>query len=143
MRTPFGFTLYGRSDATLNSKGVRIGTAEIYRVVETFPQVQECMAVSQDWDNDTRVVLFIVVKEGQLFDDEVAKEIKKALRDQASPRHVPDKIVVSPELPRTKSNKLVELAVTDVINGREVRNRDALANPGALDWFKNLPELLK
>lgn len=138
-----GFTLYGRSDATLNSKGVRIGTAEIYRVVETFPQVQECMAVSQDWDNDTRVVLFVVVKEGQNFDEEVAKEIKKALRDQASPRHVPDKIVVAPELPRTKSNKLVELAVTDVINGREVRNRDALANPNSLDWFKNLPELLK
>ena len=136
-----GFTLYGRSDATLNSKGVRIGTAEIYRVVETFPQVQECMAVSQDWDNDTRVILFVVVKEGQNFDDEVAKEIKKTLRDQASPRHVPDKILIAPELPRTKSNKLVELAVTDVINGREVRNRDALANPGALDWFKNLPEL--
>lgn len=136
-----GFTLYGRSDATLNSKGVRIGTAEIYRVVETFPQIQECMAVSQDWDNDTRVVLFVVVKEGQVFDDEVAKEVKKALRDQASPRHVPDKIIVAPELPRTKSNKLVELAVTDVINGREVRNRDALANPGALDWFKDLAEL--
>jgi acetoacetyl-CoA synthetase len=101
------------------------------------------MAVSQDWDNDTRVVLFIVVKEGQNFDEEVAKEIKKALRDQASPRHVPDKIVVAPELPRTKSNKLVELAVTDVINGREVRNRDALANPNSLDWFKDLPELLK
>jgi acetoacetyl-CoA synthetase len=137
-----GFTLYGRSDATLNSKGVRIGTAEIYRVVETFPQVQECMAVSQDWDNDTRVILFVVVKEGQSFDDEVAREIKKALRDQASPRHVPDKILIAPELPRTKSNKLVELAVTDVINGREVRNRDALANPKALDWFKDLPELL-
>ena len=136
-----GFTLYGRSDATLNSKGVRIGTAEIYRVVETFPQVQDCMAVSQDWDNDTRVVLFVVVKAGQNFDEEVAKEIKKALRDQASPRHVPDKILIAPELPRTKSNKLVELAVTDVINGREVRNRDALANPNALDWFKNLPEL--
>ena len=136
-----GFTLYGRSDATLNSKGVRIGTAEIYRVVETFPQVQECMAVSQDWDNDTRVVLFVVVKAGQNFDEEVAKEIKKALRDQASPRHVPDKILIAPELPRTKSNKLVELAVTDVINGREVRNRDALANPNALDWFKNLTEL--
>ena len=118
-----GFTLYGRSDATLNSKGVRIGTAEIYRVVETFPQIQETMAVSQDWDNDTRVVLFVVVKEGQAFDDEVAKEVKKALRDQASPRHVPDKIIVAPELPRTKSNKLVELAVTDVINGREVRNQ--------------------
>jgi acetoacetyl-CoA synthetase len=136
-----GFTLYGRSDATLNSKGVRIGTAEIYRVVETFPQIQEAMAVSQDWDNDTRVVLFLVIKEGQVFDEELAKEIKKALREQASPRHVPDKIVVAPELPRTKSNKLVEIAVTDVINGREVRNRDSLANPGALDWFKNLPEL--
>ena len=136
-----GFTLYGRSDATLNSKGVRIGTAEIYRVVETFPQIQEAMAVSQDWDNDTRVVLFLVIKEGKTFDDDLAKEIKKALREQASPRHVPDKIIVAPELPRTKSNKLVELAVTDVINGREVRNRDALANPGALDWFKNLPDL--
>ena len=136
-----GFTLYGRSDATLNSKGVRIGTAEIYRVVETFPQIQESMAVSQDWDNDTRVVLFVVVKEGQLFNEEIAKEIKRALRDQASPRHVPDKIIVAPELPRTKSNKLVELAVTDVINGREVRNRDALANPGALDWFKDLADL--
>ena len=136
-----GFTLYGRSDATLNSKGVRIGTAEIYRVVETFPQIQEAMAVSQDWDNDTRVVLFLVIKEGNNFDEDLAKEIKKALREQASPRHVPDKIIVAPELPRTKSNKLVELAVTDVINGREVRNRDALANPGALDWFKNLPEL--
>jgi acetoacetyl-CoA synthetase len=136
-----GFTLYGRSDATLNSKGVRIGTAEIYRVVETFPQIQECMAVSQDWDNDTRVVLFVVMKDKQLLTDELKKEIKSALRDQASPRHVPDKMLATPELPRTKSNKLVELAVTDVINGREVRNKDALANPNALDWFKNLPEL--
>ena len=133
-----GFTLFGRSDATLNSKGVRIGTAEIYRVVETFPQVQEAMAVSQDWDNDIRVVLFVVVKAGQLLDEAIKKEIKSALRTQASPRHVPDLIVVAPELPRTKSNKLVELAVTDVINGREVRNRDALANPDSLDWFKGL-----
>lgn len=138
-----GFTLFGRSDATLNSRGVRIGTAEIYRVVETFPQIQECMAVSQDWENDTRVVLFILLKDGQQYDDEVAKQIKIALRDQASPRHVPDLIVVAPELPRTKSNKLVELAVADVINGREVRNLDALANPNALDWFKDLPEILK
>jgi len=133
-----GFTLFGRSDATLNSKGVRIGTAEIYRVVETFPQIQEAMAVSQDWDNDTRVVLFVVIKVGQEFNESVEKEIKTALRNQASPRHVPDLIVVAPELPRTKSNKLVELAVTDVINGREVRNRDALANPDSLDWFKGL-----
>ena len=133
-----GFTLFGRSDATLNSKGVRIGTAEIYRVVETFPQVQEAMAVSQDWESDTRVILFVVVKAGQEFNENVEKEIKTALRTQASPRHVPDLIVVAPELPRTKSNKLVELAVTDVINGREVRNRDALANPDSLDWFKGL-----
>lgn len=132
-----GFTLFGRSDATLNSKGVRIGTAEVYRVVETFPQIQESMAVSQDWEGDTRVVLFVVVKAGEIFDATVEKEIKSALRSQASPRHVPDLIVIAPELPRTKSNKLVELAVADLINGREIRNRDALANPDSLDWFKS------
>ena len=136
-----GFTLYGRSDATLNSRGVRIGTAEIYRVVETYTEIQESMAVSQDWDNDTRVILFVTLKPGAKFDEVLASKIKKSLRDEASPRHVPDKILVAPELPRTKSNKLVELAVTDVINGREVRNRDALANPTALDWFKDLTEL--
>ncbi len=133
-----GFTLFGRSDATLNSKGVRIGTAEIYRVVETFPQIQESMAVSQDWDNDTRVVLFVVIREGFEFNEALEKEIKTELRTKASPRHVPDLILAAPELPRTKSNKLVELAVTDVINGREIRNRDALANPDSLDWFKGL-----
>jgi len=131
-----GFTLFGRSDATLNSKGVRIGTAEIYRVVETFPEILEALAVSQDWENDTRVVLFVVVKPGMSFTQDTEKAIKGALRIQASPRHVPDLIVVAPALPRTKSNKLVELAVADVINGREVRNVDALANPEALDWFK-------
>ena len=131
-----GFTLFGRSDATLNSKGVRIGTAEIYRVVETFPEVLEALAVSQDWENDTRVVLFVVIKPGMSFTQDTEKAVKSALRIQASPRHVPDLIVVAPALPRTKSNKLVELAVADVINGREVRNVDALANPEALDWFK-------
>lgn len=131
-----GFIIYGRSDATLNSNGVRIGTAEIYRVVETFAQVQEAMAVSQDYQSDTRVILFITLKAGAELTPELSKEIKSALRIQASPRHVPDLIVAAPELPRTKSNKLVELAVGDVINGREVRNRDALANPQALDWFK-------
>jgi acetoacetyl-CoA synthetase len=131
-----GFVIYGRSDATLNSKGVRIGTAEIYRVVETFTQVQEAMAVSQDFEGDTRVVLFITLKNGAELTPEFEKEIKTALRVQASPRHVPDLIVAAPELPRTKSNKLVELAVGDVLNGREVRNRDALANPLTLDWFK-------
>jgi acetoacetyl-CoA synthetase len=131
-----GFVIYGRSDATLNSKGVRIGTAEIYRVVETFEQVQEAMAVSQDFEGDTRVVLFVTLKNDAELTPEFEKELKTALRVQASPRHVPDLIVAAPELPRTKSNKLVELAVGDVINGREVRNRDALANPLALDWFK-------
>ncbi|MDP1850997.1 MAG: acetoacetate--CoA ligase [Candidatus Planktophila sp.] len=133
-----GFILFGRSDATLNSKGVRIGTAEIYRVVETFPEILEAMAVSQDWEGDTRVILFVVIKPGMSFTQETDKEIKKALRTQASPRHVPDLILIAPALPRTKSNKLVELAVTDVINGREVRNSDSLANPETLDWFKSL-----
>ena len=133
-----GFTLFGRSDATLNSKGVRIGTAEIYRVVETFPEVLEAMAVSQDWEGDTRVVLFVVIKAGMSFTQDTEKAVKSALRSQASPRHVPDLIVVAPALPRTKSNKLVELAVADVINGREVRNSDSLANPEALDFFRTL-----
>ena len=133
-----GFTLFGRSDATLNSKGVRIGTAEIYRVVEVFPEVLEAMAVSQDWEGDTRVILFIVLKPGMSYTPDTEKKIRSALRTQASPRHVPDLIVVAPALPRTKSNKLVELAVADVVNGREVRNRDSLANPEALDWFSNL-----
>ncbi|CAB4649057.1 unannotated protein [freshwater metagenome] len=133
-----GFTLFGRSDATLNSKGVRIGTSEIYRVVELFPEVQEAMAVSQDWEGDTRVILFVVIKPGMSFTPDTQKAIKDALRNQASPRHVPDLIMVAPALPRTKSNKLVELAVTDIVNGREVRNSDSLANPEALVWFNNL-----
>ena len=133
-----GFILYGRSDATLNSKGVRIGTAEIYRVVEGFPEVAEAMAVSQDWEGDTRVILFVVVKTGMHFTRDTESSIRSALRSKASPRHVPDLIMIAPELPRTKSNKLVELAVSDIINGREVRNIDALANPLALEWFKEL-----
>ena len=130
-----GFTIFGRSDATLNSKGVRIGTAEIYRVVENIEQVRECMAVAQDWEDDSRIVLFVVLNSGATLTPELVKEIRDKLRKDASPRHVPDVILQAPELPRTKSNKIVELAVTDVINGREVRNKDALANPAALDWF--------
>ena len=133
-----GFTMYGRSDATLNSKGVRIGTAEIYRVVETFPEIAEAMAVAQDWDDDSRVILFVTLTAGSEMSSELESSIKQALKTQASPRHVPDLIIVAPELPRTKSNKLVELAVTDVINGRTVRNKDALANAHALDWFASL-----
>ncbi|MFM8383732.1 MAG: acetoacetate--CoA ligase, partial [Actinomycetota bacterium] len=136
-----GYLMFGRSDATLNSKGVRIGTAEIYRVVENFPEIKEAMAVSQDWDNDSRVILFLVLNGSSTLDDELMNRIRFSLRNQASPKHVPDLMLAAPELPRTKSNKLVELAVTDLINGREVRNRDALANPSALDWFVNRPEL--
>ncbi|MBU6242791.1 MAG: acetoacetate--CoA ligase [Acidobacteria bacterium] len=136
-----GFILFGRSDATLNSKGVRIGTAEIYRIAETFPEITEAMAVSQDWDNDTRVILFVTLKSDVKLDKDLVSRIKSRLRSDASPRHVPDLIIAAPELPRTKSNKLVELAVTDVINGRMIRNRDALANPNSLEWFKNIAEL--
>ena len=98
-------------------------------------------AVSQDWDNDSRVILFLVLNGSSTLNDDLKNRIKLALRNQASPKHVPDLMIATPELPRTKSNKLVELAVTDLINGREVRNRDALANPSALDWFVNRPEL--
>ena len=136
-----GYTIFGRSDATLNSKGVRIGTAEIYRVVEKFPQVKEAMAIAQDWEDDSRVLLFLVMTNGAELSQDLIQAIRKALREEASPRHVPDKIIATPELPRTKSNKLVELAVADLINGRIIRNRDALLNPQALDWFADCQEL--
>jgi acyl-coenzyme A synthetase/AMP-(fatty) acid ligase len=136
-----GYTIFGRSDATLNSKGVRIGTAEIYRVVEKFSEVKESMAIAQDWEDDSRVVLFLVMNNGAELNHDLSLAIRKALREEASPRHVPDKIITTPELPRTKSNKLVELAVADLINGRIVRNRDALLNPQALDWFADCVEL--
>ena len=137
-----GYLMFGRSDATLNSKGVRIGTAELYRVVENFSEVKEAMAVAQDWEDDSRVILFLVMSEGKTLDSDIQTRIKKELREKASPKHVPDIILQAPELPRTKSNKLVELTVADIINGRPVRNREALANPNSLDWFINRPELI-
>jgi len=136
-----GYVIYGRSDATLNSGGVRIGTAEIYRIVEEFVPIQEAMAVAQEWDNDTRVILFVKLRDGYELTDSLLSDIKYQLRAKASPRHVPAKIIAAPELPRTKSNKLVELAVTEVINNREVKNLEALANPDSLSWFKDRPEL--
>lgn len=133
-----GFVLFGRSDATLNSRGVRIGTAEIYRVVESCDEILESMAVSQDWEEDTRVILFVVLKESSSLSAELIEEVRSRLRSKASPRHVPDLILATPALPRTKSNKLVELAVTDIVNGRVVRNIDSLANPESLEWFRTL-----
>lgn len=136
-----GFIVHGRSDATLNAGGVRIGTAEIYRQVEQFPEVVEALAVGQDWQGDTRVVLFLrLAGSGELSDD-LQQRIKRRLRVECSPRHVPARIVAVPDLPRTRSGKLAELAVADVVNGRAVRNVSALANPEALAGFANLPPL--
>jgi acetoacetyl-CoA synthetase len=133
-----GFIIYGRSDATLNSKGVRIGTAEIYRVVEQVTDVVESLAVAKQIENDAKVVLFVVLKPGVTLTDQLKSDISIQLRSKATPRHVPDLILQAPELPKTKSNKLVEIAVGDLINGRKVRNQDALINPKALAWFESL-----
>jgi acetoacetyl-CoA synthetase len=136
-----GMVIYGRSDATLNASGVRIGTAEIYRQVELVPEVAEAIAVAQAWDGDTRIVLFVRMAEGQHLTEAVADEIRRRLRSNCSPRHVPARIVEVADIPRTRSGKIVELAVTDVVNGRQVRNREALANPEALDLYRDRPEL--
>jgi acetoacetyl-CoA synthetase len=136
-----GFIIHGRSDATLNPGGVRIGTAEIYRQVEQVEQVAESIAVGQDWEGDVRVVLFVRLKPGAVLDEALEKEIKTRIRTGASPRHVPAKIIAVTDIPRTKSGKITELAVRDVICGRPIRNKEALANPEALDLYKDLPQL--
>lgn len=136
-----GMVIHGRSDATLNAGGVRIGTAELYRVVENFAEVAEALAVGQEWDDDTRIVLFVRLADGHALDDDLVAEIRRRVRTDCSPRHVPAKIVAVADIPRTRSGKLVELAVTDVVNGREVRNLEAIANPDALSLFADRPEL--
>ena len=136
-----GVIIYGRSDATLNPGGVRIGTAEIYRQVEGIPEVIDSIVVGQDWENDTRVVLFVKLREGTHLTDELATKIKTAIRQNCSPRHVPAKIIGVDDIPYTISGKKVELAVRTVIDRQEVKNRDALANPEALGLYLDLPEL--
>jgi acetoacetyl-CoA synthetase len=136
-----GVVIYGRSDATLNPGGVRIGTAEIYRQVEQLPEVLESLAVGQQWNGDERIVLFVKLREGLALDDALRAAIAKRIKRHVSPHHVPARIVQVTDLPRTKSGKLVELAVRSVIHGREVKNREALANPEALDQFRNRVEL--
>jgi acetoacetyl-CoA synthetase len=136
-----GMIIHGRSDATLNPGGVRIGTAEIYRQVEQLAEVQEAIVIGQEWDGDVRVVLFVVLKPGHRLDDVLRERIKRQIRTGASPRHVPARIVQVADIPRTKSGKITELAVRDVVHGREVKNREALANPEALDLYRGLPEL--
>lgn len=133
-----GYIVQGRSDATLNASGVRIGTAEIYRITEEFSEIIESLAIAQNWDGDTRVVLFVKMADGAELTDELINQIKSALRTKASPRHVPAVILQAPEFPRTKSNKLVEIAVANAINKVENTNLGSLANPETLDWFKDL-----
>jgi acetoacetyl-CoA synthetase len=136
-----GVIIYGRSDATLNPGGVRIGTAEIYRQVEQLPEVLESLVIGQEWDSDTRIVLFVKLRPGVVLDDEIRTRIKTAIRANATPRHVPAKIVAVADIPRTKSGKIVELAVRETVHGRPVKNLEALANPEALQHFTNLGEL--
>ncbi len=136
-----GIVIYGRSDAVLKPGGVRIGTAEIYRQVEQVPEVIESLVIGQDWQNDVRVVLFVKLREGLVLEDGLAKRIAKQIRDNATPRHVPAKMIQVADIPRTKSGKIVELAVRDVVHGRSVKNVEALANPEALALYKDLPQL--
>ena len=136
-----GIIIHGRSDAVLNPGGVRIGTSEIYRQVEKLDEVIECIAIGQEWDDDVRVVLFVVLRDGIELDDELSAKIRKQIRDNTTPRHVPVCILQVPEIPRTISGKIVELAVRSVVHGKPVKNTDALANPQALEYFRDRPEL--
>jgi acetoacetyl-CoA synthetase len=136
-----GFIIYGRSDAVLNPGGVRIGTAEIYRQVEQIPEVLEALVIGQDWQGDVRVVLFVKLRDGVALDEALVKRINRQVRENASPRHVPAKIIAVADIPRTKSGKIVELAVRDIVHGRPIKNREALANPEALELYRDLPVL--
>src|SRR5438105_1452369 len=137
--------IYGRSDATLNPGGVRIGTAEIYRQVEQLPEVIESLVIGQNVESaggtDVRIVLFVRLPEGQTLTDEMRDKIRLQIRSNTSPHHVPKKIIQVADIPRTISGKITELAVRDVVHGRAVKNRDALANPEALELFRDLPDL--
>jgi len=136
-----GIVIYGRSDAVLNPGGVRIGTAEIYRQVEQIPDVLESLVIGQQWDGDERIVLFVKLRDGLQLDQPAIDAIRRQIRQNTTPRHVPARIVQVTDIPRTKSGKIVELAVRDVVHGRPVRNSEALANPEALDQFRDRPEL--
>ena len=134
-----GIIIYGRSDAVLNPGGVRIGTAEIYRQVEQLPEIVESLVIGQRWDHDERIVLFVRLATGVTLDDALRQRIQRQVRENTTPRHVPARIVQVTDIPRTKSGKIVELAVRDVVHGREVKNLDALANPEALDAVQGSP----
>jgi acetoacetyl-CoA synthetase len=136
-----GFIMRGRSDTTLNPGGVRIGTAEIYQQVENIDFITEGLVVGQDYNDDVRIVLFITTKNDEELDDEKIKTIKTRIRKNCSPKHVPSLVIKVPEIPRTKSGKIVELAVRKVIHGETINNKEAIANPESLEFFENLPQL--
>ena len=136
-----GVVIYGRSDATLNPGGVRIGTADLYRQVETLPEIADSIVVGQDWENDVRIILFVKPAQGVQLDEALMNKIKKTIRENTTPRHVPAKIIAVADIPYTINMKKVELAVRNVIHGKPVLNKDALANPEALDLYQDLPEL--
>ncbi len=135
------YIIYGRSDATLNPGGVRLGTAEIYSVVEKFKEVKESIVVGQSWDNDVRIILFVILSKNNKLDEELISKLKKTIRYEASPRHVPAKIIAVNDIPRTKNGKIVEVAVKNVIDGNKINNIEALSNPSTLNEYKNLIEL--
>ena len=136
-----GIVIHGRSDATLNPGGVRIGTAEIYAQVERIPEILEAICIGQDWQNDVRIVLFVRLKHGMQLDEGLRERVRRVIREGASPRHVPARIVQVADIPRTRSGKITELAVRDVVHGRPVKNTEALANPESLSFYKDLPDL--
>ena len=135
------FVIYGRSDATLNPGGVRLGTAEIYTVLERFSQIEEGLAIGQNWKNDIRIILFLVLKKNIKLSEKLKIEIKKSIRKYASPRHVPNKLIQIGDIPRTKNGKIVELAVKNIIEGNEIKNIEAISNPETLKNFENIKEL--
>ncbi len=135
------YIIYGRSDATLNPGGVRLGTAEIYSVVEKFKEVKESIVVGQSWDNDVRIILFVILSKNNRLDEKLISKLKTTIRYEASPRHVPAKIIAVNDIPRTKNGKIVELAVKNIIEGNKINNIEALSNPSALNEYKNLIEL--
>ncbi|MCG8433636.1 MAG: acetoacetate--CoA ligase, partial [Gammaproteobacteria bacterium] len=141
LTTHNGLIIYGRSDAVLNPGGVRIGTAEIYRQVEKLDEVVESIAIGQQWEDDVRVILFVRLRNDTKLTDDLKNLIRKTIRENTTPRHVPNKIIAVPDIPRTISGKIVELAVNNVVHNKPVKNTDALANPDALAYFRDIPEL--
>ncbi|MCH9025118.1 MAG: AMP-binding protein, partial [candidate division Zixibacteria bacterium] len=142
--TDYGSVIvYGRSDATLNPGGVRIGTAEIYAPVETMAEIADSLVIGQKWKDDGRIILFVILADGQILTDDLKDRIKKTIRQKSTPRHVPSKIIEVTDIPHTINGKKVEIAVTRIVHGMEVLNKDALANPESLGQFEALPELAK